>query len=124
MAEIQEVVQIAQDQMDIMKVAIDEAMTNVVRYAYNMKGQPISLLAETFDEHLVFTLSDNGKPFNPLEYESALPDNAAFPNPDDIKIGGLGIPIIKESFDELEYHYENKTNLLILKKSLSYGSEN
>lgn len=124
MAEIQEVVQIAQDQMDIMKVAIDEAMTNVVRYAYNMKGQPISLLAETFDEHLVFTLSDNGKPFNPLEYEPALPDNAAFPNPDDIKIGGLGIPIIKESFDELEYHYENKTNLLILKKSLSYGSEN
>lgn len=122
MDEIQEVIQIPQGEMDIVKVAIDEAMTNVVRYAYPNPGHSVCLLAEIVDGQLAFTLSDNGVPFNPLEYEPSQPNAMNSTDPDDISIGGLGIPIIKESFDELEYHYENKTNLLTLKKTLNYGS--
>ena len=43
---------------------------------------------------------------------------------EDIQIGGLGISIMKDSFDELEYKYENYSNILILKKTLDYGSKN
>lgn len=123
MTEIQDVIQMPQDDMTMVKVAIDEAATNVVRYAYTAEKQPISILAETCGWKLIFTISDQGVPFNPLEYNQ--PANEINPdNIENIVIGGLGISIIKDSFDELEYKYENNSNILILKKTLNYGSKN
>lgn len=123
MAEIQDLIQVPQNDMAMVKVAIDEAMTNVVRYAYIDENQPISILAETCGWKLIFTISDQGMPFNPLEYDK--PPIEIDPDKiEDIQIGGLGISIMKDSFDELEYKYENNSNILILKKTLDYGSKN
>ncbi|MCQ2265981.1 MAG: ATP-binding protein, partial [Bacteroidales bacterium] len=123
MTEIQDVIQVPQNDMAMMKVAIDEAMTNVVRYAYADENQPISILAETCGWKLIFTISDQGVPFNPLEYDK--PPIEIDPDKiEDIQIGGHGISIMKDSFDELEYKYENYSNILILKKTLDYGSKN
>ncbi|MER2014226.1 MAG: ATP-binding protein, partial [Methanobrevibacter sp.] len=62
---------------------------------------------------LTMEFIDNGFEFNPLLKEDpVLPDNL-----DEAQIGGLGIFLTKELADELEYHYENGENhLIIIKK--------
>ena len=37
---------------------------------------------------------------------------------EDMQIGGLGIYIVKESMDNIEYKYENNKNSLILSKNI------
>lgn len=123
MTDVQDVILAPQDDITMVKVAIDEAMTNVVSYAYIENKQPISILAETCGGKLVFTITDHGVPFNPLEYNKPQVETD-MDKIEDIPIGGLGISIIKESFDELEYKYENNSNILILKKTINYGSKN
>lgn len=88
---------------------IDEAMTNVVSYAYDGEGS-ITLNASIDNSALTFVIMDYGKEFDPLKHESE-PEEF---NPD--KIGGLGISIVKQSFDKLDYKREGNANVLKLTK--------
>jgi len=93
---------------------IDEAMTNAVSYAYDGDGD-ISLGASIDNSTLTFTITDTGVEFNPLSYENT----GISSDPD--KIGGLGIAIIRQSFDELEYVRKGTANIL---KLIYNGSKN
>ena len=91
-------------------LAIEEAVTNVVAYAFAEVPPPhqIRLRLDIDDKRCAAELVDNGRPFDP----------SAAPPPDLTKPieqrdpGGLGIHLIRNMADRIEYHRENGQNRL------------
>ena len=99
------------------RLALDELLTNVVSYAYEYKeGGEIEISYKIADDPRSITLSiaDEGKAFNPLETED--PDLAL--DVSERKIGGLGIFLVKNVMDEIDYRRENERNILTIKKNI------
>lgn len=86
---------------DKVVLAIDEACTNAIRHAYGGRydgSVELSLHAEP--EYLEFQVSDTGV-LCPPECTTKRPVQPA--DIDDLKPGGLGIQLIHEVFDEVEF---------------------
>ena len=96
-------------------LALEEAATNVIMYAYpeGEKGTA-ELSVEVADGLICATLTDSGTPFDPLQQREADLDVSL----EERQIGGLGIHLIKEIMDEVEYAYEDGRNVLWMKKRL------
>ncbi len=97
-------------------VAIEEAVVNVMKYAYppEQRGE-VTVEAASNDVRLKFTITDSGKPFDPTvqpEVDTTLPANQR-------KIGGLGIHIIRQNMDSINYERINNLNVLTLRKTLT-----
>lgn len=89
-------------------IAGEEAIVNVLRYAYPDKNGELELIVEHQEnpKGVSIELIDSGIAFNPLERLE--PDiNAPV---EDRPIGGLGIFMIKKMMDELNYSRENGQN--------------
>lgn len=99
------------------RLSIEEAVENVVRYAYQGGMGWIEVGTELDPEGVMLTilLKDAGVPFNPLE--KADPD-VTLPV-DQREIGGLGIFLCKKLMDHIEYKYEDGCNVLIMSKKVS-----
>lgn len=97
-------------------IAIDEIFGNIANYAYNPEVGDAVVRIEVTDEPLevIITFTDKGKPYNPLLKED--PDVTL--SAEERKIGGLGVFIVKESMDQVDYHYENGRNILSIRKSI------
>lgn len=97
-------------------LSVEEAVENVVRYAYN--GGIGWLEAGTSLDHdtlvLTIELRDAGTPFNPLE----IPDPDITLPADEREIGGLGIYLCKKMMDSISYRYEDGNNVLTMTKKL------
>ena len=95
-------------------VAIDELMSNIVRYAYPGKKGPVNvkLIAKEEPNRVYIRFEDSGIPYNPLKNED--PDTTL--SAEDREIGGLGIFIVKKTMDDVKYKYENGKNILTIKK--------
>jgi len=102
------------DSKSMMRVraGLDEALTNCVRYAYDGPARDITMTASISEGKLIFEIRDEGIEFNPLEY---VPEDT-----DTLKVGGLGISMIRSSFDDVKYARESGFNVLTLTKTLSY----
>ena len=103
-----------QKQLDMSRLpqfdlALEEALANVIMYAYpeGEKGS-VELSLETTENQIYTKISDSGVPFNPLQQPEANLSNAIEERP----IGGLGIHLIKEIMDEVEYQYTDGKNVL------------
>jgi anti-sigma regulatory factor (Ser/Thr protein kinase) len=98
-----------------MDLALEEALANIVMYAYpkGTKGE-ITLIAKVENGMIQFEISDQGVPFNPLQQKEADLDVPL----KDRQIGGLGIHLIKEIMDEVEYAHEQNQNILIIRKKI------
>lgn len=98
------------------RLSVEEAVENVVRYAY--EGGIGWLEAGTSFDHeslmLTIELRDAGVPFNPLE--KADPDITL--SAEDRDIGGLGIFLCRKMMDSIDYRYENGNNVLLMKKKI------
>lgn len=94
-------------------LAIDEACTNCISYAYpeGREGE-IELACRIGPGEIVFTIRDWGRPFNPLQAEP--PDLSL--GIEDRPVGGLGIYLMKKSSDRLEYRREEGANVLTITK--------
>jgi len=90
----------------LMVLGIDEACTNIIRYAYAMRDdQPIRLSIEPLRDRIRIRLRDYGEPI----YKSlnALAANRSKP-------GGRGIQFMRQIFDEVEYCYKPRGTELVL----------
>ena len=92
-------------------LALEEALANVIMYAYP-EGQvgEICLTAEFINNSILIEISDQGVPFNPLQHQE---ENLDVPL-EERKIGGLGIHLIKEIMDTIEYTNKEGRNILKL----------
>ena len=98
-------------------LAVDEACTNIIKYAYEVGAMEYFTIRLTFDPGIVtIQFQDNGRPFNPLEINVSNREQT-FESRD---TGGLGIFLIKKLMDKTEYHHSVDTgNCLTLVKNLS-----
>lgn len=99
------------------ELSVEEAVENVVRYAY--EGGIGWLEAGTHLDHdslvLTIELRDAGVPFNPLDK----PDPNVALTAQEREIGGLGIYLCKQMMDSIDYRYEDGNNVLIMKKQIT-----
>ena len=105
--------------MPQINLALEEAATNVIMYAYpeGEKGAA-ELTLEVVKGQICATISDTGVPFNPLEQKEADLDVSL----EERQIGGLGIHLIKEIMDEVRYAHEEGRNVLKMRKKLAVSS--
>ena len=98
-----------------MNLALEEAVVNVMNYAYP-EGTIGDILIEaaTTETQLVFTIKDSGTPFDPTQVKE--PDTTL--SIEDRPIGGLGIFLVKQLMDSVTYNYTDGFNILTLKKKL------
>ncbi len=92
-------------------LALEEAATNVIMYAYpeGEKGKA-ELKMELKDGQILSILSDSGTPFDPLQR----PDVNLDVSLEERKIGGLGIHLIKKIMNEVHYEYTDGKNVLTM----------
>ena len=89
----------------------DELFSNIIKYGYEDNGGPITVKL-SFNEEIskfILTIIDSAKEFNQLAVNNEI---------NGLRIGGLGIFIVKQIMDECSYKRENNQNILSLKKSL------
>lgn len=96
------------------RLAVEEVVENVVRYAYIQGNGWLEVSTERLNRSLVIVLRDAGKPFNPLAKED--PDITL--SVEDRPIGGLGIFLCKKLMDDVSYKYENDCNVLTIQKEV------
>jgi len=98
-----------------LNLAIEEAVVNVMQYAYpkDTKGDvEIRVMAD--DKWLTFVIVDSGVEFDPTTMGDADTTLSAEERP----IGGLGIFLVRQLMDIIEYKRENGKNILTLRKKL------
>ena len=96
-------------------LALEEAVSNVMLYAYpeNKSGQ-VLVEADKSAAQVIFTISDSGIPFDPTQQEEPDITQSAEERP----IGGLGIFLVKQTMDEVSYERKDNKNILKLIKQL------
>lgn len=94
---------IAQYSKDLQtKLAIEEIFINIVNYS----NADYAIVNVECDENLEMEFVDNGIQFNPLlKKDTETPESL-----EEVKIGGLGIMLVKNYADDLTYKYENGEN--------------
>ena len=91
-----------------LQLILEESLTNVQKYAYpeNVDGI-IEVLFKADNEWFTLTIIDNGNAFDPLQKE--FNENIAFEKREQ---GGMGILLIRELADKIEYDYRDGSNRL------------
>ena len=109
---------IAQEERGVLNLVLEEALVNVVNYAYpsGVKGDiDLEVRFDEADRALTFIIRDSGKPFD-LTLAAEADVDAPL---EDRRIGGLGIPLIRTLMDSVSYSYTGGCNELTLIKYLS-----
>ena len=98
-----------------MNLAIEEAVVNVMTYAYppDTKGE-VRIEAQVHESYVEFVISDDGQPFNPTEVKEADTTLSA----EERDIGGLGIFLVRQLMDTVVYRRDNGQNILTISKKL------
>ena len=90
-------------------LVLEEAFTNIVNYAYqDGDSHDIAITLECSDGYLIITLKDDGKMYDPTQKED--PDiNKPL---EEREIGGLGIFLIRQFSEKIEYRRIDDMNVL------------
>lgn len=95
-----------------LNLALDEAVANVVKYAYPQGHDGnIELVAKRSSNQIIFILSDSGQPFDPTA--SVTVDTTL--GIEERPIGGLGIHLIKQMMDQVSFQYIDNRNILTMR---------
>ena len=97
-------------------MVIDEIFGNIVSYAYEDGAGDVVIMVD-YDKaqgtvSLAFT--DEGKPYNPLLKED--PDVTL--SAKERSVGGLGIFMVKNTMDEIDYENKDGKNIFTMKKKV------
>lgn len=98
---------------DSINLALEEAVVNVMNYAYPKDTQGDVRLESRVDpgKEWTFVLSDTGTPFDPTQAD----DVDITLDVEDRPIGGLGIFLVRQIMSEVSYEYKDNSNILTMK---------
>jgi serine/threonine-protein kinase RsbW len=95
-----------------LQLAAEEACTNVIEHAYGGQGGEIEVCFETNESDVIITIRDHGQSFDP----------AQVPGPD-LKlpldqrvIGGLGLHLMQQLMDDVQFTFAEDRNTLVMVK--------
>ena len=96
-------------------LALDELFTNVVNYGLeDYPEQEINFSLTFLGDEISIVVSDGGRSFDPTQAPSP---NLDLPL-DDQPIGGLGIYLMRQYTDKIEYRREENKNIVTLTKKI------
>jgi sigma-B regulation protein RsbU (phosphoserine phosphatase) len=98
-----------------LRLAVEEAVVNVINYAYPADTEgDVTVRMMSDGETLQCQIIDSGIPFDPTEKEKAdITLSAA-----ERQVGGLGILLVRELMDSINYERSDDKNILTLTKKL------
>ena len=98
-----------------LNLALEEAVTNVILYAYPKGSDGLVDVEAVLREHsLEFIISDSGAPFDP----TAAPEADVTLTAEERPIGGLGIYLVRQLMDVVRYERQGDKNVLTMIKKL------
>ncbi len=94
-------------------ICLDELFTNIVSYGFTDDLEHMIRFTINVDNNvLTLTIEDEGIAFNPLEKKDPeIPADLI-----DVRIGGLGIHIVRKLMDDISYKRKRGKNKLTMKK--------
>ena len=91
------------DQSYLLRLVIEEIATNIVKYGYQQDAPGVIQLQYVYGDGLLrVIIRDHGRPFDPREHHDPAMDD----DPATRQIGGLGLFLVRESADDLQYHHD------------------
>jgi len=97
-------------------LAVDEALTNVIRHAYHKRPDGmIELICEEKEKVMEFLISDTGDAPDASKICSRAKESQA--------AGGMGTHIIRDVMDTAEYRRSGQANHLVMTKRLKQSVE-
>jgi sigma-B regulation protein RsbU (phosphoserine phosphatase) len=106
---------------DPVKIIVDELCSNIILHGYkDGKRGNIRLIIEKDKEHLVITVVDQGQAFDP----AVLKDPPLGEDIHERRIGGLGVFLVRELVDQMDYERKNDSNRLSVKIKLDINQKN
>lgn len=109
--ELGEEVALAPDKVFQLNLAMEEAVVNVMNYAYpGQSDMPVTISVEPTDDRLKFTIDDEGVAFDPTKADD--PDITL--SAEERPIGGLGIMLVRQFMQDISYQRLDGHNILTL----------
>ena len=99
-----------------LRLAVEEVFVNIASYAYQPGEGEAEIRCEILEEPLRMWIQflDSGRPFDPLAREEADTSEEGLMS----REGGLGILLVKNTMDDVQYSYEDGKNILTIIKQL------
>ena len=105
------------DVLNKVELALEELFVNVCRYAYADSQEPgevrVSYAYGTNPSSITVELQDYGVPFDPTLAADATTDAGN----QSLRVGGLGIHMVRRAVDDFAYLRDDDTNITVFKKS-------
>jgi serine/threonine-protein kinase RsbW len=102
---------LSQKERILIVLGVDEACTNIIRYAYDLRDDQLIVLSmEGLRNRVRMRLRDYGK--------QAAKKSLKAPSDDSVKPGGLGLRLIRDAFDKVDYFLRRRGTELVLTKNL------
>ena len=97
-----------------LNLAMEEAVVNVMEYAYpeGTVGK-VNISASAEGDDVEFVISDSGTAFDPTAKDEVNIDLGV----EDRQIGGLGIHLVRNIMDDIKYERKDGKNILTLYKN-------
>lgn len=99
------------DAWNELNVVVEELVVNVVNYSHS-DYLDVDIIRD--EKSITLCFHDGGVPFNPLKKD---PPDFSIPF-EERKIGGLGIFMVKEYMDEVEYEHAGGENILTVMRKI------
>lgn len=97
-------------------LAIDEVLVNTITYGYEDEAPHYIEITICKEEHAIkVVISDDSREFDP----SQVPETDLAGSLDDRPLGGLGLLLVHQVMDRVEYRRSGNRNVLMLWKSLN-----
>jgi anti-sigma regulatory factor (Ser/Thr protein kinase) len=98
-----------------LNLALDELITNSIKYGYKESGEHTILVRLSFvPGEVTLVMEDDGGPFNPLEAQE--PDITC--PVEQRAVGGLGLHLLRNLMDEIHYERRDGKNLVRIRKAI------
>ena len=103
----------SETEKDLIILGLDEACTNIIRYAYDhATDRLICLICELLDDGVRFRLRDFGAQCEPHKLQGRPLEM--------VQPGGLGIHLIRRAFLQVDYHLKKEGTELVLEKPFAH----
>ncbi len=103
------------DEVGDIRLAVDEAYTNVVKHAYRYdSSKQVHIKIGSNDKEFWISITDYGLPYDPSTYvEPNIKQSIK-----NKRRGGVGIYLIRKLMDKVEYKKSGLSNEIVMKKKL------
>jgi anti-sigma regulatory factor (Ser/Thr protein kinase) len=97
------------------QLALEEHLTNILQYGYDdERAHEIQIRVSLAEAEMSIQVKDDGRPFDPLTHAAPALTGPVAERP----VGGLGIYLMRQSVDQVEYRREEGSNILVLIKRI------